>query len=331
MASSSANYDAHHFKSPFHQKLFEEHAANKSVTPETKFDLEEDQHPEIEEQIANRGWKRLTNPRTKISKLLIQVFYTNAARTEEEIKDAEAQPYKSYVRCVEIYFLQKNIRQVLRLRDQTSGAETDFNNRQRIDQRLTPLARWKMSSSQLNQQIQLKRQDLTPLARGWHEFIIYSIIPTGNKSEITIARAILIHSIINGEDVRAEELIADNIAIIVLGVQGKGKLAFPSTIHRLCKAAENNFGEQQQQGIQKINEGLANLKIQQEMFFESMQNTQAQYLEELKELKTRQDDLWSNQNNFYHRMRIEQEKTIKEIEEIKKFQVNTDGLSQRSY
>ncbi|MED6126616.1 hypothetical protein PIB30_080099 [Stylosanthes scabra] len=59
-----------------------------------------------------------------------------------------------------------------------------------------------------------------------------------------------------------------------------------------------------------------------EKFFESIQNTQAQYLEELKALKTRQDDLWSNQNNFYQKIKIEQEKTIKEIEEIKKFQVN---------
>ncbi|MED6176585.1 hypothetical protein PIB30_089639, partial [Stylosanthes scabra] len=67
---------------------------------------------------------------------------------------------------------------------------------------------------------------------------------------------------------------------------------------------------------------LSNMKIQQEKFFENMQNTQAQYLEELKALKTRQDKLCSNLNNFYNRMRTEQEKTIKEIEEITKFQVN---------
>ncbi|MED6200622.1 hypothetical protein PIB30_087047 [Stylosanthes scabra] len=66
---------------------------------------------------------------------------------------------------------------------------------------------------------------------------------------------------------------------------------------------QNNFGEQQQQGFQQINEALANMKIQQEKFYESMQNTQAQYLEELKALKTRQDELWSQQNHFYHTMR----------------------------
>ncbi|MED6163939.1 hypothetical protein PIB30_084911 [Stylosanthes scabra] len=245
-SSSSTNYDACCFRSLFHQNLFEEHVASKSVTPEIGFDLQEDQYPEIKEQIARKGWKRLSNPRTKISNLLIQEFYANAVRTKEEIADTEAHPYKSYVRGVPIDFSADNIKQILRIRDNTPGAETNFDTCQRSDQRLdeviqeicVPGARWKMSSSQPNQPIQLKRQDLTPLTKGWHEFIIHSIIPTGNKSEITVARAILIHSIIKGNDVRAEELIADNIATIAEGVQGRSKLIFPSTIYKLCKEAE---------------------------------------------------------------------------------------------
>ncbi|MED6126617.1 hypothetical protein PIB30_080100 [Stylosanthes scabra] len=127
------------------------------------------------------------------------------------MENAAAHPYKSYTR-------DQKLDEVLQ-------------------QLCVPGATWKLSTSQPVQPIQLKRQDLFSLARGWHEFIIHSIIPTGNKSDITIARAILIHSIINGEDVRAEELIANNIAIIAQGVQGKGKLTFPSTIYRQCKAA----------------------------------------------------------------------------------------------
>ncbi|MED6212773.1 hypothetical protein PIB30_086765, partial [Stylosanthes scabra] len=41
-----------------------------------------------------------------------------------------------------------------------------------------------------------------------------------------------------GEDIRDEEHIVDNIAIIAQGMQGKGKLAFPSTIYKLCKDAQ---------------------------------------------------------------------------------------------
>ncbi|MED6140781.1 hypothetical protein PIB30_096810 [Stylosanthes scabra] len=40
-----------------------------------------------------------------------------------------------------------------------------------------------------------------------------------------------------GEDVRAEDIIADNMAVIAQGLQGKGNLSFPSTIYKLCKDA----------------------------------------------------------------------------------------------
>ncbi|MED6135808.1 hypothetical protein PIB30_050057 [Stylosanthes scabra] len=133
----------------------------------------------------------------------------------------------------------------------TLGAETDFKTRQYEDQRLDevirdicmPGAQWKMSSGHPPHPIQLRRQDLTLVARGWAEFIIHSMIPTGNKSEITVARAVLIHSIIKGPDVRVEELIADNITVLDEGVQGRSKLWFPSTIYRLCKEAGVPMGE----------------------------------------------------------------------------------------
>ncbi|MED6165279.1 hypothetical protein PIB30_098077 [Stylosanthes scabra] len=139
----------------------------------------------------------------------------------------------------------KNIKKVLRFKDNTPGAAIDYTTRLNSDQRLDevlqdlciPGVTWSLSSGQLAQPIQLRRAELNPLARGWHEFIIHSIIPTGNKFEITKARAILIHSIIRGEDVSVEEIIADNIAMIAQGMQGKGKLAFPSTIFKLCKDA----------------------------------------------------------------------------------------------
>ncbi|MED6201346.1 hypothetical protein PIB30_094095 [Stylosanthes scabra] len=59
----------------------------------------------------------------------------------------------------------------------------------------------------------------------------------GNKSKVTIARAILIYSIMRGEEVGAEDIIADNIAVIAQGLQSKGNLGFPSTIYKLCKDA----------------------------------------------------------------------------------------------
>ncbi|MED6226006.1 hypothetical protein PIB30_099166 [Stylosanthes scabra] len=67
--------------------------------------------------------------------------------------------------------------------------------------------------------------------------------------------------------------------------------------------------EQQQQGFTLINEQLASI-------------TQAQYLEELKAVRTRQDELWNNTNKFHHQIRKEQDMLAREIQEVKKFQVN---------
>ncbi|MED6212145.1 hypothetical protein PIB30_080380 [Stylosanthes scabra] len=99
--------------------------------------------------------KRLSKPRTKISKALVHEFYANAIKTEEELASREDYPYTSFIRGVEVDFSAAKIREVLRIRFMTQGAETDFKTRQMEDQRLEevisdicmPGARWKMSSS----------------------------------------------------------------------------------------------------------------------------------------------------------------------------------------
>ncbi|MED6210946.1 hypothetical protein PIB30_068948 [Stylosanthes scabra] len=249
MASSSAAasvFDNHHFRAKFNQTLFESIVRKKKVTPEVGFNLDEDEYPQIKEQIALRGWRRLAAPMTEISKLLVQEFYANAAVSDEEMEHAWQLPYKSYVRGVEVDFSPENIRRVMRFKEEKPGAETGYTTRQATDQRLdeilaklcVPGATWKLNSSQPAIPIQLRRAELFPLARGWQEFIIHSLVPTGNKSEITVARAILIHAIIKGEEVRVEDIIADNMAVIAQGLHGKGKLGFPSTIYKLCKDAK---------------------------------------------------------------------------------------------
>ncbi|MED6149477.1 hypothetical protein PIB30_062875 [Stylosanthes scabra] len=107
-----------------------------------------------------------------------------------------------------------NIRRVMRFKRETAGAQIDYKTRQALNQRLDevladlciPGATWKLSSSQ-------------------------PPIP------ITTSRAILIHTIMQGEDVRAEEIIADNMTTIAQGLASKGNLAHPSTIYKLCKDA----------------------------------------------------------------------------------------------
>ncbi|MED6112519.1 hypothetical protein PIB30_062446 [Stylosanthes scabra] len=222
MASSSAPvsvFYGHRFCKEFNQELFNSHARKRKVIPKVGFDLNEDEYPQIMEQVMLRGWRRLAAPRTSVSELMVQEFYANAAISDKEVAEQDELSYKSFVRGMKVDFSPSNIRSVMRFKRETAGAQTDYKTRQAVDQRLD------------------ERTELHPLAKGWQEFIIHSLVPTGNKSEVTIARAILIHCIMWGEEVRAEDIIANNIAMIAQGLTNKGNLAFPSTIYKLCKDA----------------------------------------------------------------------------------------------
>ncbi|MED6115341.1 hypothetical protein PIB30_089515 [Stylosanthes scabra] len=153
--------------------------------------------------------------------------------------------FRSFVRDVPVDFSPENIRTVLRFRIQVQRVTTDFETRKEHDQQLDrvladlcmPGATWKLSTGQLRVPIQLRRQELNPIARGWHEFSIHSLISSSNRSEIPMIRAILTHCIMRGEDVRAEDIIADKIVRMAQGIKEKGKLGFPSTVYKLCKEA----------------------------------------------------------------------------------------------
>ncbi|MED6164418.1 hypothetical protein PIB30_089829 [Stylosanthes scabra] len=61
MASSSSTvsvFDAHRFHKAHNEQLFESYARRRKVIPELSFNLNEDEYPQIMEQIALRGWRR---------------------------------------------------------------------------------------------------------------------------------------------------------------------------------------------------------------------------------------------------------------------------------
>ncbi|MED6137098.1 hypothetical protein PIB30_061791 [Stylosanthes scabra] len=80
MASSSSVsvFNNYHFKTTFNEELYNTIVKNKKVITEVYFDLLDDEYPEIREQIALRGWRRLAAPKPEISIDLIHDFYANA-------------------------------------------------------------------------------------------------------------------------------------------------------------------------------------------------------------------------------------------------------------
>ncbi|MED6120821.1 hypothetical protein PIB30_024541 [Stylosanthes scabra] len=76
------------------------------------------------------------------------------------------------------------------------------------------------------------------MTKGWYDFICRSILPTTNRSELTVERAMLIHSIMIGKNINVEEIIADQIYKFVYKTDLSSSLPFPSIIAALCADAK---------------------------------------------------------------------------------------------
>ncbi|MED6226495.1 hypothetical protein PIB30_104294 [Stylosanthes scabra] len=280
MASSSSVsvFDNHCFKTAFDEELHNTIMKNKKVIAECCIDLDEDEYSEVREQIALRVWRRLSTPKQ-------DEFYANAVVTEEEMEEAGGHTFRSFVRGVPVDFSPGNIRTVMRIRTQVQGATTDFETRKEHDQQLDqvladlcmPGTTWKLS---------------------------------------TVIRAILIHCIMRGENVRAEDIIADRIVRMAQGIKEKGKLGFPSTIYKLCKEA--GVRQEQKEMVQEIQQ-IKNYQVNQTLVDSTWHKA---YLEELAAIKTKQEEFFSNHINQYNMIRQDQKLLGKEILDVKKYQMS---------
>ncbi|MED6189925.1 hypothetical protein PIB30_100739, partial [Stylosanthes scabra] len=276
-----------------------------------------------------RGWVKLGKPRKNISATLVREFYANA-RKNPDVEDSRE--FRTFVRGVSFGFSKERIRAILELKGPLDS-ETSFNVRKLRANRDTDAilrdicvegAVWE-TGAHMNP-LKLRRQDLTPLARGWHDFIIHNIKPTSNQSEVTIERAVLIHCIITSQEVEVEEIIEDTMTSIISTLHlSKPPLAFPNVIARLLDESgvdynalgsddkpfspspqyqsQHHFEEEhpageatfeaaygpQNYGWGQLHEDMTTLKANQQEFYDSILAQQAQYGLHLTDIETRQN------------------------------------------
>ncbi|MED6135966.1 hypothetical protein PIB30_051619 [Stylosanthes scabra] len=158
-------------------------------------------------------------------------------------RDKQSNPrYITFVRGKDIDFSPTSIKVILQFPDIDDSEQSYEARRQADDQRLNdvlrdigePFAQWKLDIKKKPSQI--KRRELNLTARGWFDFVRRSLIPSSNNSEVTVERAVLVHSIIEGLDVKAELLITENISAAVESKDETKRLPFPSIIYRLLYA-----------------------------------------------------------------------------------------------
>ncbi|MED6114514.1 hypothetical protein PIB30_080949 [Stylosanthes scabra] len=70
-----------------------------------------------------------------------------------------------------------------------------------------------------------------------------------------------------------------------------------------------------------IESHLSSMQFFQQNFYENMEKSQADYMEEVKQIKAKQEENWTNNQRFQSQYRQEQERLAKEIQEVRNSQI----------
>ncbi|MED6181656.1 hypothetical protein PIB30_021248 [Stylosanthes scabra] len=212
VASSS---EGARFKTPYHEAHFNSKLSARKILPELIIKVDENILDPCAFQIEKRKWEMLTNS--------IQAVGQN----------------------MEISFAPQDIKRVLKLRkdplpNAASYEERVANKDYRLDHVQEDLCveggEWVRHKD--GRPHYLRRADLEPMTKGWYDFVCRSIMPTTNRSELTVERAVLIHSIIIGENINVEEIIAKQFYKFIYKTDLASSLPFSSIIAALCADAK---------------------------------------------------------------------------------------------
>ncbi|MED6115707.1 hypothetical protein PIB30_093242 [Stylosanthes scabra] len=231
------------FKSLYHEAHFNSKLSARRILPELILQADEHVFNPIKFQIHQRKWEKFTKPIQAVGYLMVKEFFANAWEPDKARR--KQCTYTSTVRGTEISFAPSNIKRVLTLRKDPIPNAPSYHERKanedfRLDHILYDMCEegveWVRHRD--GRPHYLRRSDLEPMTKGWYEFVCRSILPTTNRSELTVERAMLIHSIIIGENINVEEIIAEHIYKFVYKTDISSSLPFPSIIAALCTDAK---------------------------------------------------------------------------------------------
>ncbi|MED6226492.1 hypothetical protein PIB30_104279, partial [Stylosanthes scabra] len=145
-----------------------------------------------------RKWEKFTAPLQAVGHNWVKEFYANAWEPDK----AKRKPYtyRTMVQGTDISFAPRDIKRVLKLKSNPFPNAPSYHERK------------------ANKDYRLEE---------------VSILPTTNRSELTVERAVLIHSIIIGENINVEEIIAEQFYKFIYKTDLSSSLPFPIIIAAL--------------------------------------------------------------------------------------------------
>ncbi|MED6187731.1 hypothetical protein PIB30_079237 [Stylosanthes scabra] len=331
MASSSSVsvFDNHRFKTAFNEELYNTIVKNKKVIAECCVDLDNDEYPEVREQIALRRWRRLTTPKQEISIDLIHEFYANAIITEEEMEEHGGHTYRSFVRGVPIDFSPENIRTVMRSETPVIRAILIHCIMGAEDVRAEDIIAYKMVHM---------AQGIKEKGKLGFPSTIYKLC---KEAGVPLPRPIQ-HRQQDDEDEdhpmpQAEEGNEEG---------NEERQGYEHDYHHQPEFDHQpeyehhqdfqeeplvqqpplyhvpTYTDQHDKDLHSIETQLQNMMWYQQQTLENISKSQAKYMAELREIKGKQQELYENNDRFYHQVRKEQREMAKEIQQVKNYQVN---------
>ncbi|KOM43242.1 hypothetical protein LR48_Vigan05g084600 [Vigna angularis] len=159
--------------------------------------------PQFGEQLMERNWRRLATYPAPANIAVVKEFYTNARK----LGDYPVEEYLIYVRGHVIRYDPNSINSFLgHFQRNRNGAV-----------------------------VNIRRTDLTPLAKYWMAFSHANIQPCLHVSDITLSRALLLYCVLRNMSINIGQVIANEIQMYANTMNNKAPLGHPSLITHLCK------------------------------------------------------------------------------------------------
>ncbi|XP_045786908.1 uncharacterized protein LOC123882145 [Trifolium pratense] len=241
--ASSNSFDNFHFISLVHQERYSKFMANRKFVPERNIRLEGDKFSDIQAMIVARGWVELTSFAKEASTTLAKEFFANAYQgpSKEDGNDKnDLMQFTSFVRGKMVPFHDEIINQLFGLENyeqcsfearKAKGSKIDH---QEIHSTLCkPEADWVRKKD--GSPLKLRTIDLTPNAKAWATFVLHTLLPCSNVSDLPIQKATLLTAIIKGEPVNVGRLLADDLWSTANCSSPTSYINHASLISKLCE------------------------------------------------------------------------------------------------
>ncbi|KOM40820.1 hypothetical protein LR48_Vigan04g101800 [Vigna angularis] len=191
--------------------------------------------PQFGEQLLGNDWGKLATYPAPANIAVVKEFYTNA----KKIGDYPAENYLGYVRGHAIRYDPDSINNFV---DTVWAGEqcqfalcmeegADFEDVEIV--LCIPGGHFQRNRS--GSVVNIRRIDLTPLAKYWMAFSHANIQPCSHVSDITLSRALFIYCAIRNLNVNIGQVIADEISVCANTSNNKAPLGHPSLITHLSQ------------------------------------------------------------------------------------------------